>query len=194
MGEYAPRHYDLRDGTRVLVRSALAPDAARVLATAREVFNTSPFVLTQPDEFTLDEAGEREFIVRSLESPDALFVIALAEDSPPAQVLGIASLKRPLPKRKLRHTVELGMSVHSSQRGRGVGGALLDACIEWARAQASLDLMTLAVYEANAPARALYQRRGFIEYARLPGGLKHDDGSAWDQIFMYLPLRGPARA
>lgn len=194
MGEFAPRHYDLRDGQGVVVRSAHASDAARVLLAARDVFTTSPHVLTQPDEFTLDEAGEREFIVKSLAAPDSLFVIALPDDSPNAAVLGIANLKRPLPKRKLRHTVELGMSVHSAHRGKGVGTALMDACVRWACGQPELELMTLAVYQANAAGRALYTRFGFIEYARLPGGLKHDDGTTWDQIFMYLALRERAPA
>lgn len=189
MGHAPPRHYDLRDGARCVVRSALAADASRVLHAARDVFSTSPHVLTSPGEFTLDEAGERAFIETSLAITDSLFVIALPEDSPAAPVLGIASLKRPLPKRKLRHTVELGMSVHSAHRGRGVGTALLDACIQWATAQPELEIMTLAVYQANAAGRALYERSGFITYARLPGGLKHDDGSTWDQHLMYRPLR-----
>lgn len=191
MGEFASRSYALRPTGRCLVRSARPADAVRVLDAAREVFATTTHTLTQLDEFTFTQAQERAHLEAMLAEPDSAFVIALQEDDPDGPVLGIADVKRALPKRKLRHSLELGMSVISPWRGRGVGKALMAACVEWARGRPEIELITLAVYADNAAGLALYRRFGFVQYAFLPGGLKHDDGSRWDQVFMYLDVRGP---
>jgi GNAT superfamily N-acetyltransferase len=58
-------------------------------------------------------------------------------------------------------TVELvSMYVRPRARGRGVGDALVAAVIGWARDQNAAEVH-LWVTEANAPARALYERCGF---------------------------------
>lgn len=196
MGECAAMSYDLRPTGRCVVRSARPADAARVLEAAREVFGTTTHTLTQADEFTLTPEQERAHLEAMLAGADSVFVIALREDDPEGPVLGMADLKRALPKRKLRHSLELGMSVISPWRGRGVGTALMSACVAWARSRPEIELVTLAVYADNAAGLALYRRFGFAQYALLPGGLKHDDGTRWDQVFMYLDVRGqhPAQA
>ncbi len=53
-----------------------------------------------------------------------------------------------------------GMWVAPSHRGRGIGGALVDAVVAWARARGSGRVL-LDVADANAPAIALYERKGF---------------------------------
>ena len=48
-------------------------------------------------------------------------------------------------------------------RDRGVADALLDAILVWA---GNASRMLLEVHERNAPARAFYRRRGFVETGR----------------------------
>ncbi len=60
-------------------------------------------------------------------------------------------------------TVELiSMWVAPFARGRGVGDALVDAVIAWARELGALRV-ALAVVESNASASQLYRRRGFVD-------------------------------
>jgi GNAT superfamily N-acetyltransferase len=54
----------------------------------------------------------------------------------------------------------VSMWVHPQARGRGVGGALVETVLQWARAEGH-DLVHLWVTEANNPARCLYERCGF---------------------------------
>jgi len=54
----------------------------------------------------------------------------------------------------------VGMFVAPEARGRGVGAALVDAVVGWARARRATGL-TLWVTATNTPALALYERCGF---------------------------------
>jgi ribosomal protein S18 acetylase RimI-like enzyme len=58
------------------------------------------------------------------------------------------------------------LAVARAAEGKGVGSALLDKCVEWARERGS-DRLTLSALVTNARARALYERRGYGgEYIR----------------------------
>jgi ribosomal protein S18 acetylase RimI-like enzyme len=57
-------------------------------------------------------------------------------------------------------------AVEPHARGRGVGGALLVAAEECARA-AGLTYVSLMVTDDNAPARALYDRAGYLTERRM---------------------------
>lgn len=60
------------------------------------------------------------------------------------------------------------MGVVASMRGRGLGRVLVDAVVDQARARGE-HRMVLEVIEQNAPARTLYERRGFALARRLVG-------------------------
>ena len=55
---------------------------------------------------------------------------------------------------------ELAIGVAAEARGRGIGGALLDALLALAREQ-GFRALSLAVDRQNAAARRLYERKGF---------------------------------
>ena len=58
------------------------------------------------------------------------------------------------------------LAVAADAEGRGVGSALLDQSIAWAKARQS-DRLTLSALVTNARARSLYERKGFAgEYVR----------------------------
>jgi len=58
------------------------------------------------------------------------------------------------------------LAVAAAAEGKGVGSALLDQAVAWARARQS-DRLTLSALVTNSRARALYERKGFGgEYIR----------------------------
>lgn len=74
---------------------------------------------------------------------------------------------------KVRHIAKLvGMMVHPDHGRRGIGSALLDACIAQCRQRDGIELLTLSVTGTNAAAIRLYERAGFVCYGRLEGALR----------------------
>jgi len=63
---------------------------------------------------------------------------------------------------------ELGMGVAPGQRGKGVGSALLNGCIDVARSL-GWRALSLSVEDGNVAARALYERHGFLVFGRNGG-------------------------
>ncbi len=185
MALYPATTFPIKPDAQCTVRSPRIEEAASVLAAAREAFATSDYTLTKIDEFSITLAQEEEFVNGLNAHPRQLMLIATDAADPLQPPIGICVLKQNTTRRKLRHSVELGMSVISRYRSRAVGTALLTACVQWAEAQPDLKLITLDVYAINEPGLRLYRRLGFIECGRRPDGLIHDDGTTWEQVQMY---------
>jgi RimJ/RimL family protein N-acetyltransferase len=82
---------------------------------------------------------------------------------------------------------ELGMLVSGACRGRGVGSALLQASIEWAR-EAGAHKIALQVWPHNTAAIALYEKFGFQREGLLRRHYRRRNGDLWDAIIMGLPI------
>jgi putative acetyltransferase len=80
------------------------------------------------------------------------------------------------------------MFVTSAWRGRGVGTALMDGAMRWAR-DAGVERVDLSVYPHNQAAIALYRVFGFVEEGRLIRHAKKSYGYE-DEILMAVWL-GP---
>ena len=82
---------------------------------------------------------------------------------------------------------DLGMMVAMDWRGRGVGSALMDAAVGWAR-ESSLHKLALQVWPHNERARALYRKAGFVEEGYLRRQYRRRSGQLWDAVMMGLVL------
>lgn len=66
-----------------------------------------------------------------------------------------------------RHAGALGMAVRDDWHGRGVGTALMRACVELADNWLNLHRLELDVFVDNEPAIRLYKKFGFVTEGRL---------------------------
>jgi len=81
----------------------------------------------------------------------------------------------------------IGMMVAKDWRGRGVGSALMEAAIAYAREQ-NLHKLILDVFVHNEAAIALYKKFGFVEEGRRVKQYRRKSGEFWDSLEMGLLL------
>jgi ribosomal protein S18 acetylase RimI-like enzyme len=80
------------------------------------------------------------------------------------------------------------MYVMPEHAGRGLGSRLLDACVEVARAEPSVEVLYLTVTGTNSGAIRLYERTGFVAYGLEPRSMRVGDRT-FDKLMMALHLR-----
>ena len=138
----------------VLIRPAQPDDASALanlgVAVGRE---EGAWLLTSDGWRSI--ADERRYLRALKRSPDAAVYVADDEGA----VVGRLSLARD-PHPASRHVADLGLMVAASHRRRGLGTALLQQAVDWARA-CGVRKLELHVFPWNAPAIRLYETFGF---------------------------------
>jgi RimJ/RimL family protein N-acetyltransferase len=82
---------------------------------------------------------------------------------------------------------ELGMMVDADWRGRGVGSALLEACIAWVTEHGAHKLV-LEVWPHNTSALGLYRKYGLEQEGFFKRHYRRRNGQLWDAVRMGLVL------
>lgn len=177
----------LRDGREVVLRAGIADDAAAVLAYINRCLpDFSPYVLTRPDEFTVTEAFEREWLASQCATPGACVVLAFAGE----QIVGLLNCSANPGRRRIAHVGQVGISSDKAYWGSGLGSAMMARLIDWAEANPVLGLLQLQVYADNERAIRLYKGHGFVEAGTIPRRTRFDDGSERDDLIMYRRVDG----
>ncbi len=141
----------------VHVRVARSSDRDAILALVPRLRAFGSVPLRSPE--ALDRA-EREALERALDEPKPDAVLLVAEFMG-AGVVGIAYVQTATDYFTGEQHAHLAiLSVSEVAEGRGVGRALLAATDGWTHAR-GYRFVTLNVFEANARARAVYERAGF---------------------------------
>jgi len=115
---------------------------------------------------------------RALRDDGGIVLLAFAEEGGPP--VGLAVMVG-------RSSPELGMLVAASHRRRGVGDALVDACVAWAR-QVGAREVVLHVFLHNVAAAALYRKHGFEDRGVLLRAYPRRSGACWDACRMVKAL------
>ena len=127
-------------------------------------------------------AGEERRYLKAIRRWEHAAVFVAEED---ARVVGRLSVSRDQHPAS-RHVADLGLMVAADRRGRGIGRALLEAAVEWAR-EAGVTKLELHVFPWNEPAIRLYERFGF-EREGVRRGHYRRDGEELDAILMAYRL------
>lgn len=175
------RNYTLKNGTPVIIRQPGLEDAAAYLEYLNQVFLDDSFFLTTYEESnewrTLEKLRER--IVKFQDPGQGLILIAAADK----KLVGLADINCQ-EKSRLRHVGSIGISILSGYRGLGLGTAMMQSLIEWARNHTGLEKLILSVHSNNTVAHRLYEKLGFQEEGRRIRQMKFADGSYTDDICM----------
>jgi RimJ/RimL family protein N-acetyltransferase len=139
-----------------VIRPAQPRDAAALVQLAEDI-------AAEPEGWLISDggwrtAGEERRYLRAIRRyrDAAVFVAELTEHS---EIVGRLSLGRD-PHPASRHVADLGLMVAATARRRGIGRALLDQAVNWAR-EVGVRKLELHVFPHNEAAIALYEGFGF---------------------------------
>jgi RimJ/RimL family protein N-acetyltransferase len=176
----------------IVVRPADPNDASELVALAAAVGREAgDWLLTT--ETWRPVADERRYLKAVRRHADAAVLVAVDDD----RIVGRLSLARD-PHPASSHVADLGLMVAASHRRRGIGRAMLEAAVAWAR-RSGVSKLELHVFPWNEPAIQLYEGFGF-EREGLRRGHYLRDGVPVDALLMayhlpsepeYLPSRAP---
>jgi RimJ/RimL family protein N-acetyltransferase len=128
-----------------------------------------------------NENDERRYLRAIRRYPHA--AVFVAEDE--GRIVGRLSIARDQHPAS-HHVADLGLMVAASHRRRGIGTALLDAAVRWARA-AGVRKLELHVFPWNEAAIKLYENYGFVREGLRRGHYRRGDDYV-DAILMALSI------
>jgi RimJ/RimL family protein N-acetyltransferase len=169
-----------RSGSPYLIRPVGADDAADLVALRDAVAAEGVWVAAEPGERT---ALEESLALAGLVSHGGLALVAEVDGA----VAGQLAVHRQRGRYE-SHRGDLSVTVHRELREQGLGRALVETAIDWART-VRLGKLTLGVFPENLRAVALYRSAGFTEEGRLRRHLRVGDGER-DLLLMGLLLEG----
>ncbi len=89
----------------------------------------------------------------------------------------------------IKHRGGFGISLRPQFRGKGYGRLLMETILDITKKHMpDLEKVTLTCFVTNENAKALYKKLGFVEYGRLPEGLKRK-GKTYEEISMYKDMQ-----
>jgi len=125
---------------------------------------------------------QKELIAKSIREKLSLFAVAEID----GKIVGECNLSLKRFWSKSQHVVELGMNIRSDFREIGIGKAMMDFMVNWARKN-GYEKISLSVFSTNERAIKLYKKFGFEIEGVKKREIKIDEEYV-DEILMALFL------
>lgn len=162
----------------VKVRKAMRSDAEQIITVMKNA-EDSGFMLFSPGERKISVDGLAK-LIESLNNNNKSGLFVAVESN---RILGYIIVQNEKSSR-VAHRAYIVIGVHSESRGKGVGTALINGVLEWAK-QVRLHRLELTVIATNEVAINLYKKMGF----EVEGVKKHSlliDGEYVDEYYMSI--------
>ena len=173
----------VKGGVEVLVRNAVASDARALRETMRRAHTQSDYLLSYPDEQSVDDEQEARSLEETERSCNEVELVAIID----GRIVGSAGVSAVRSRRKVAHRARLGISILKEYWRMGIGRMLMDASIDCAR-QVGYTQLELEVVTDNERAVSLYRCAGFEEYGRNPRGYRSAASGYQELVHMRLEL------
>jgi RimJ/RimL family protein N-acetyltransferase len=162
----------------VIIRPAEPSDAEALVALGRAV-GSEPggWLLTSSDWRSAGD--ERRYLKAIRRYPNAAVYVAETDEG---EIVGRLSLSRDQHPSS-SHVADLGLMVAAGWRRQGIGRALLEAAVEWAR-DAGVRKLELHVFPHNEGAIKLYESFGFEREGYRRQHYRRSTGDYVDAILM----------
>ena len=174
--------YLLKNGCTLETRKAKGTDAASILAYLKIVGKESGNLTFGEEGIPLTLEQEIETIEKMANHPTSAMIVAFIDN----EIAGLASIGGSL-RERLKHGADLGISVQKKFLHLGVGKALMQEIINFAKSTNILTALHLHVRVDNIHAIELYRKFGFEEFGVFPKQIRID-GVYYDTLMMNLDL------
>lgn len=167
-------------GKEIVIRYAAKTDLRAMWEYINTLSQERTFIRFQGEEISLEE--EEKYLNSFLEKISqgkAVKLLVICE----GKIIGISDVT--MKDLAQKHIGVFGITIAKNFRGQGIGKMLMELTLKEAQKNLlQLEIIILDVFESNALAKNMYQKFGFVEYGRLPKGLKLEKGYA-DDVLMY---------
>ena len=145
----------MKNGKTLLIRNANVSDADEIVEYMKKVTLETYYMVTKPEE-VFDTPIEKSLIRSHLNNPGKLMIAGIL-DNKIVSLLRFSTFRR----KRVSHSGELSLSVLKDYWGLGIGGAMMETLIEWAKNKKIVRIQ-LEVLEDNERAINLYNKFGFV--------------------------------
>jgi ribosomal protein S18 acetylase RimI-like enzyme len=169
------------------IRTTRAEDARQLRELRLEALRSHPIAFTA-DLSESEAFDDQHWVERAVagagDGREAVYVA----DASGGRLVGMSGIYTPPNRPKLAHSGTIwGVYVRPEARGSGVGKALVNACVEWARAK-GLVIVKLSATTEPPTAQRCYERCGFEPYGVEPLAVQVD-GRFYDEVLMARRLQ-----
>lgn len=167
----------------IQIRAAVKTDAAALLDVGWRCLKESEFLIITVNEFNFTKQQEANWIRALNESENSLLIVAVAH----SKIVGSLNLTGET-RAKVRHNALLGIAIRREWQQVGLGTALMQTAIYWAKEKGILKNIWLHVHATNELAIALYRKMGFADAGIQRNFIRETSGRFTDNKIMGLSL------
>lgn len=165
---------------QVQIRPLEQNDVQELLSFMNILSKEQTYIRLQGEELTIDEEIRYvdDFIRRMKERKAIKFLAFQGKE-----LIGVADVY--LKDKIESHIGVFGITIKKEWRGKGIGRKLMEQTLnEAVKSIDGLKIIELGVFANNPVAKKMYEKMGFVEYGRLPKGIKYK-GDFVDHLYMY---------
>ena len=168
----------------LIIDKAKVEDAKELLEYLKLITTESDnLIITEEQVEELSMIDEEMIIDSYLNSKTGIILIGKIDE----EIVGMGSLEGNDLKSRISHRVKLGITVKKKYWNQGIGREIIDAMLQYASNNKTIEIVELEVHSKNYGAISLYERFGFEEIGYYPDYFKYKDGYG-DAILMNLYL------
>ena len=148
----------LKNGQAVLLREAIKEDASELVIYLQKIGNESDFLTFGPGELSVSVSDEEAILEESRTAKNKIMLLALVG----SKVIGCLHFTGGV-RARIQHTGEFGVSVLKNYWDQGIGTAMVQELIQWAKDSSEIRKLNLRVRSDNDRAVRVYENLGFIQ-------------------------------
>lgn len=173
----------LTHGQVLSIREAVREDAARLIQYLVKIPYDTEYLTMGPGELTVSVEEEEKMLEESHKARNKVVLVAEVNH----EIVGCLNF-RGGPRPRNEHAGEFGVSVSKEYWGQGIGCAMIEELIEWAKVSKVVRKINLLVRSDNSRAVHIYEKLGFMSEGVISRGV-FISGQFYDYIHMgYLIL------